>query len=159
MARLGVARRIDTAGLAIGGGRDFPEDAGGWIGALAARTGLPKLRVAALFERYGTQAAELAEAFGAEADIAGHSAAELGYLIVYEQVETLADLLLRRTTIAITGGLSLSVIDRSLELLAEAKGWTAERMATERRDFLDLLASRHGLSAETLSRRDQRSQP
>lgn len=158
MARLGVSRRVETAGLAIGGGRDFPDDVGGWVSAVADRTGLPEARVAALLERYGTEAAELAEAFGTEADIAGHSAAELRHLIANEQVETLADLLLRRTTIAITGALSLSVIERCLELLAEAKGWTAERAASERATFLDLLATRHGLSAETLSSRDQRSQ-
>ncbi len=159
MARLGVSRRVDTAALAIGGGRDYPADAERWINALAIQTGVPRPRLAALLERYGTAAAELAQTFGPDADIAGHSATELTYLIAHEQVETLADLLVRRTTIAITGDLSLSVIDRSLNLLAKAKGWTAERAANERVDFLDLLAARHGLSAETLSRRDQRSQP
>ena len=157
MARLGVARSIDTAGLAIGGGRNFPDDAGGWVSAVAARTGLPAARVAALLERYGTQAAELAQAFGAEADIAGHSAAELTHLITHEQVETLADLLVRRTTIAITGDLSLAAIESCLALLADAKGWTAERADAERQAFLNLLATRHGLSADTLSRRDTRS--
>ena len=157
MARLGIARHVDTAGLAIGGGRGYPEDTESWISALAIETGVPRPRLAALLERYGTQAAKLAVVLGAEADIAGHSAAELSHLIEHEQVETLADLLIRRTTIAITGELSLSVIDRSLQLLATAKGWTPERADAERRGFLDLLATRHGLSAETLSRRDQRS--
>lgn len=159
MARLGVSRSIDTAMLAIGGGRGYPDDEERWINALAIQSGVPRPRLAALLERYGTAAAELAERFGPDADIAGHSAAELDHLINEEQVETLADLLVRRTTIAITGDLSLSVIDRSLELLAKAKGWTAEHAARERQAFLELLATRHGLSNETLSRRDQRSQP
>ncbi|MBK8084904.1 MAG: glycerol-3-phosphate dehydrogenase/oxidase [Devosia sp.] len=159
MARLGVARRIDTAGLAIGGGRDYPGDPAPWVAELASRTGLAETRVAALLERYGARAAELAQHFGPDAAIAGHSAAELAYLIANEQVETLADLLVRRTTIAITGELSLRVIDRSLDLLSAARGWTAERAAAERRSFLDLLATRHGLSAESLARRDPRTQP
>ena len=159
MDRLGIARSVDTAGLAIGGGRDFPADPESWVRALAAETGLPEARVAALLERYGTRAAGLAQNFGADADIAGHSPAELAHLIAEEQVETLADLLVRRTTIAITGELSMSVIERCLDLLARARAWTAERAATERQAFLDLLAARHGLSADTLSRRDERSLP
>ncbi len=159
MDRLGAVRHVDTATLAIGGGRAFPDDPARWVTEFANRTGLPGPRIAALLERYGTRAAELAPQFGAEADIADHSAAELAYLIAHEQVETLADLLIRRTTIAITGALSLSVIDRSLELLSSARNWTPERAATERQSFLDLLATRHGLSAQTLSRRDHRTQP
>lgn len=158
MDQLGVFRHVDTVALAIGGGRDFPDDPQSWIADLAARTGLPISRIAALLDRYGTRAAELARHFGAEADIAGHSAAELSHLIAHEQVETLADLLIRRTTIAITGELSLSVIARCLDLLSAARGWTAERAAAERQSFLDLLANRHGLSTKTLSRRDHRTQ-
>ena len=157
MERLGVTRTIDTASLPVGGGRDFPQDPARWIADLASRTALPEPRLAALLERYGTRAAELAPEFGADADIAGHSAAELTHLIAHEQVETLADLLLRRTTIAITGALSLSVIARCLDLLSSARGWTAERAESERQSFLDLLASRHGLSTDLLSSRDHRS--
>ena len=157
MERLGVTRTIDTASLPVGGGRDFPQDPARWIADLASRTALPEPRLAALLERYGTRAAELAPEFGADADIAGHSAAELTHLIAHEQVETLADLLLRRTTIAITGALSLSVIARCLDLLSSARGWTAERAASERQSFLDLLASRHGLTTDLLSSRDHRS--
>ena len=157
MERLRISRTIDTASLPIGGGRDYPRDQARWIADIAAQTGLPPQRIAALLERYGTSAADLASAFGPEADIAGHSASELAHLIEHEQVETLADLLIRRTTIAITGALTLSVIVRCLDLLSAAKGWTAERAEAERQNFLDLLATRHGLSIHTLSRRDQRT--
>jgi glycerol-3-phosphate dehydrogenase len=157
MDRLGTVRSVHTASLPIGGGLDYPVDAAAWISDVASRTALPMPRIAALLDRYGTRAAELAPDFGADADIAGHSASELTHLIAHEQVETLADLLLRRTTIAITGDLSLSAIDRCLELLAEAKDWPTERAAAERENFLSLLATRHGLSLETLSRRDHRT--
>ncbi len=156
LARLGATRRVDTSNLPIGGGRAYPKDANRWSADLAARSGLPVERILALLDRYGTGAAEMAEHAGPDTDIAGHSAAELAYLIAHEQVETLADLLVRRTSIAITGQVSLSVITRCVELLAKAKGWSAERAATERQAFLALLANRHGLSAETLSHRDER---
>lgn len=156
MERLGVSRTIDTALLPIGGGRDFPKDRSRWIADLAAETGLSEARIAVLLERYGTRARDLAQGFGQEADTAGHSTAELAHLIAHEQVETLADLLIRRTTIAITGELSLSVIATCLELLANARGWPPARAEAERQSFLDLLATRHGLDAETLSRRDHR---
>jgi glycerol-3-phosphate dehydrogenase len=157
MERLGVYRTVDTASLPIGGGRNYPKDPAHWIADLAARTGLSEARVATLLERYGSSAAELALAFDDAADIADHSAAELNHLIAHEQVETLADLLIRRTTIAVTGAVSLAVIERCLDLLTAAKGWSPQRRATELQNLLDLLATRHGLSAETLSRRDQRT--
>ncbi|WP_395819725.1 glycerol-3-phosphate dehydrogenase C-terminal domain-containing protein, partial [Devosia sp.] len=156
LARLGATRRVDTSNLPIGGGRAYPKDANRWSAELATRSGLPVERILALLDRYGTGAAEMAEHVGPDTDIAGHSAAEFAYLIAHEQVETLADLLVRRTSIAITGQVSLSVITRCVEILAEAKGWSAERAATERQAFIALLANRHGLSAETLSHRDER---
>ncbi|MCP8883199.1 glycerol-3-phosphate dehydrogenase/oxidase [Devosia sp. XJ19-1] len=157
MERLCVSRTVDTKDLPIGGGRNYPKDPARWVTNLAAATGVSEKRAATLLERYGTSAADLAQVFGDAADIAGHSVAELNHLIAHEQVETLADLLLRRTTIAITGALSLSIIGRSLDLLATAKGWTEERRAIELQNLLDLLATRHGLSAQTLARRDQRT--
>ncbi len=155
--RLGVERAVDTASLPIGGGADYPADPQRWIAETAQSTGLPAARLAALLERYGSRAGELATQFGADAPIAGHSRAELEYLIANEHVETLADLLVRRTTIAITGGISMSVIDQCLAMLAEAKGWSPARAAAEKQSFLDFLAVRHALDAATLTLRDQRT--
>ncbi|MCY1556454.1 hypothetical protein D9M68_932070 [compost metagenome] len=111
----------------------------------------------ALLERYGSAAAAMAEISGAGDDIAGHSRAELAHLVATEHVETLADLLLRRTTIGITGALSLGVIEACLTILGDAKGWSPARREAALNEFLTDLMTRHGLDRATLAARDQRT--
>ena len=120
----------------------------------ALRTGLPQLRVQTLFERYGTGAERIADFLQAGADNpladATYSVREIVFLIRNEAVEHLDDLLLRRTTSAISGALSLAMTDATLDILATERGWDAERRAVERHRFLTLLAARHGVSEQTL---------
>ncbi|OCJ02536.1 glycerol-3-phosphate dehydrogenase [Rhizobium sp. AC44/96] len=163
LERLGRKRRLDTAERTFGGGRDFPDDRGDWLRRLAATTGLAEDRAAALFGRYGTDAAEVARFIAAAPDRmlphAGYSARELIFLIRGEAVEHLDDILLRRTTLAITGELSLEMADAVLEILAAEKGWPPQRAAEERTRFLTLIRERHGVCEETLSaRNEQRSE-
>src|SRR5690606_26478256 len=90
---------------------------------------------------------------------AGYSVREFLHLIRSEAVEHLDDLLLRRTTLAITGELSLSMTDAVLDVLATEKGWLAPRKAEERTRFLTLMRERHGVAEATLSaRNEQRSE-
>ncbi|MBZ9792201.1 glycerol-3-phosphate dehydrogenase/oxidase [Rhizobium sp. 3T7] len=163
LERLGLPRRLDTAERTFGGGRGFPDDRDDWLRQLSATTGLAADRVATLFTRYGTDAAEIARFISAGADQAlphaGYSARELIHLIRSEAVEHLDDLLLRRTTLAVSGELSLDVADVALAILAAEKGWPPQRAAEERARFLTLLNDRHGVSEETLSaRNEQRSE-
>lgn len=60
LKRLAQSRRIDTTERAIGGGRAFPKDRASWIEKLATTTELSSARIASLFKRYGTDAAEIA---------------------------------------------------------------------------------------------------
>ncbi|EJL57906.1 glycerol-3-phosphate dehydrogenase [Rhizobium sp. CF122] len=163
LERLGLPRRLDTAERTFGGGRGFPDDRDDWLQQLSATTGLAADRVATLFTRYGTDAAEIARFISVGADQAlphaGYSARELIHLIRSEAVEHLDDLLLRRTTLAVSGELSLDVADVALAILAAEKGWPPQRTAEERARFLTLLNDRHGVSEETLSaRNEQRSE-
>ena len=157
--QLGMKRRVDTAERAIGGGRVFPKDPDSWTRDLAASTGLPVARLAVLFERYGTEAEDIARFIAARPDHplphALYSARELQYLIRAEAVEHLDDLLLRRTTLAISGDLSLAMAEAVLELLAAEKGWSAQRAAEERGRFLNLMGERHGVTEQTLSARNE----
>ncbi|WEK50264.1 MAG: glycerol-3-phosphate dehydrogenase/oxidase [Candidatus Kaistia colombiensis] len=149
LERLGTKRRFGTEDLAIGGGRGFPEDPTPWIAGLAQRHGLSPAYAERLFERYGTSAetvaADIAKAPIVMLPGSDYSASEIAGIAEREQVETLADLFLRRTTIAITGGLTPDLIDAALAIVAEAKVWDAERSARERAAFLGLLASQHGI--------------
>ena len=89
----------------------------------------------------------------------GYSVRELVHLIRSEAVEHLDDLLMRRTTLAITGELSLAMADAALDVLATEKGWSAQRAAEERSRFLTLMGERHGVTEKSLSaRNEQRSE-
>ncbi len=163
LERLGKSRRVDTAERTIGGGRAFPKDGSSWIRDLAASTGISTDRAALLFERYGTDAADVARFIAAAPDHAlphgGYSVRELIHLIRCEAVEHLDDLLARRTTLAITGELSLAMTEATLDVLAAEKGWPAQRAADERSRFLSLMGERHGVTEKSLSaRNEQRSE-
>lgn len=163
LERLGVSRRVDTGDRAIGGGRGFPKTQDAWVGALSAVTGLPVERVAILFARYGTEADPVARFIAQKPDRAlphpGYSVREMQYLIDAEAVEHLDDLLLRRTTLAISGELSAAMADAVLDVLAAEKGWSPKRADEERDRFLILMRERHGVAGETLSaRNEQRSE-
>ncbi|WP_026186882.1 glycerol-3-phosphate dehydrogenase/oxidase [Ensifer sp. BR816] len=163
LQRLGHSRGVETTDRTFGGGRGFPKDRSGWIRDLSDSTGLPPDRAATLFERYGTDAKDIVRFTAAGPDHrlphAGYSARELLHLIRTEAVEHLDDLLLRRTTLAITGELSLDMTEAALDLLAAEKGWSAPRKAEERNRFLTLMRERHGVAEATLSaRNEQRSE-
>ncbi|AFL54160.1 glycerol-3-phosphate dehydrogenase [Sinorhizobium fredii] len=163
LERLGQSRRVNTADRTFGGGREFPKDHSGWIRDLSESTGLSPDRAATLFERYGTDAEDVARFTAAGQDHrlphAGYSARELLHLIRTEAVEHVDDLLLRRTTLAITGELSLAMAEAALDLLAAEKGWPEQTKAEELSRFLTLMRERHGVAEATLSaRNEQRSE-
>ena len=160
LERLGRRATVQTAHRAIGGGRDYPAPTLPWKKALAARTGLPASRIAHLFALYGTAASDLAEFIAAGPDEpladSGHSAREFIHLIRSEAAEHLDDLLLRRTTLAVSGRLSLDTVEASLDVLAAERGWDTNARAAERQRFLTLLSQRHGVSEATLESRNMR---
>lgn len=159
LERLGKTRSVNTAERPIGGGRRFPLDRAIWIAQKAAEKGITGVRMAELFARYGTQAEAIAAFIAAAPDKAlphrAYSARELLFLIRNEAAERLDDVLLRRTTLAITGSLSLDMTDAVLDLLATEKGWTSVQRAAERDRFLTLLRERHGVTEDTLSERNE----
>ncbi len=162
LERLGKTRRVATAERPIGGGRRFPPDRAEWIARTAREKGISGDRMGELFSRYGTEAEAIAAFIVAAPDAplpqAAYSERELLFLIRNEAVEHLDDVLLRRTTLAITGTLSLEMTDAVLDLLAAEKAWTPALRAAERSRFLTLLRDRHGVDELTLSaRNEQRS--
>ncbi len=149
LALLGRKRTQSTAELPIGGGAGFPttpaarED---WLrrhgGALSAE------RAGVLLDRYGTNAAELITAIGADAPLPsapGYSLAELEQLARTEDVVHLDDLVLRRTSLAFTGAATLDAIHDFAAAAATGLGWSAERRDEEIDRLLALLADAHGL--------------
>ncbi|OHV22990.1 glycerol-3-phosphate dehydrogenase/oxidase [Rhizobium sp. RMa-01] len=159
LEKLGRRRRVATTDRPIGGGRAFPANRSVWLAQAASGKDLSAGRMAELFGRYGTDAEPIAGFIAAGQDAAlphaGYTTRELQLLIRDEAVEHLDDLLLRRTTLAVSGELSLDMTDAVLDLLAQEKRWTPGRRAGERDRFLTLLNERHGVDEDMLSARNE----
>ncbi|MGP9804082.1 glycerol-3-phosphate dehydrogenase/oxidase [Paracoccus sp. NSM] len=148
MARLGVTRRRDTALLPIGGGHDYPADAGAWSDDAARRTLAAPARARQLLARYGTTAEAILRAEGAAPamlEASDHSEQELDWIIRNEQVGTLADLVMRRTALAVTGRLSSRDLARIADLCAGALGWDEARRDIDLKETQAMLLTRHRL--------------
>ncbi len=160
LERLGLTREIGTEELAIGGGRDFPADTATWCAALASEYKISKARVQTLLERYGSSARAVADEISKTADTMlpgyGYSHNEIRLIVEREQVETLADIFLRRTTIAITGGLTTELVDAVLDILATHKAWNAKQAAQEHAAFVALLKHQHGVDLSNPSETDNK---
>jgi glycerol-3-phosphate dehydrogenase len=161
LAILGVPRKTATGHRRIGGGIGFPEDETGraaLVAALAAEFAVSPERAEHAVSHYGTAAAAILR-FCREADdapLAGtaYTEAELRFLVRHESARTHADLLQRRTSLAITGCLSSAIIARTTAILAAELGWTQKVAEEEERRFRARLARDHGLSEAVLAERD-----
>ncbi|MEZ3159379.1 glycerol-3-phosphate dehydrogenase/oxidase [Microbacterium sp. BWT-B31] len=134
---LAVPRRRSTRGVAIGGGRGFPMTERARRAWLAEHdAGLEFTRAAVLLDRYGTVAAEVIAAVAADPDDAplatapAYSTGELRHLARTEHVVHLDDLLLRRTSLAFTGGAEAAASEIA-DAVAETLGWDAATRAAE----------------------------
>ncbi|MFE0018956.1 glycerol-3-phosphate dehydrogenase/oxidase [Mesorhizobium sp. NPDC059054] len=160
LERLGLTRKVGTEDLAIGGGRDFPTDTATWCAALASEYKISKARAQTLLERYGSSARAVADEISKTADamLPGYSYShnEIRLIVEREQVETLADIFLRRTTIAITGGLTTELVDAVLDILATHKAWNAKQAAQEHAAFVALLKHQHGVDLSNPSETDNK---
>lgn len=125
-------RKVSTQDLPIGGGRDYPRD----DMSRAVFTAKIGPRGNELLERYGT-CARTVQDFAATtqdkplASLPGYSSGEIAYLCTHENVRRLADLLLRRTAIAMEGLLTPEVIRETAVIAAMVLGWDKKRLALE----------------------------
>ena len=150
LARLGMPRRTGTESLPIGGGAGFPAtDAArdAWIADHAGRVGAE--RAARLLERYGTRAAEVIEALGADdgmlTHLEGYSRDEVRHLARTEHVVHLGDLVYRRTSAAFVGAVTAGLLDELAEVAGDALGWSAARRRREVEQLAADLVERHGV--------------
>ena len=160
LERLGLSRKVGTEDMAIGGGRNFPPDTVVWCAELAAEHKISEARAQVLLERYGTSARDVAAGLSVASDAmlpgCDYSEGEIRLIVEREQVETLADIFLRRTTIAITGDLTSELVDAVLDLLATRKNWDAGQASRERAAFLALLKHQHGVDLSNPSKTDKK---
>ncbi|MDF0514575.1 glycerol-3-phosphate dehydrogenase/oxidase [Agromyces sp. H3Y2-19a] len=151
LALLGGERVVSTKGLAIGGGAGYPatDDARRvWLVSHGDEVG--RARAEELLERYGTRAAAyLADIEGEpETPLAhhdGYSRNEIAWLARNERVVRLQDVVLRRTSLAFTGSLTVPLLDELAAVVGAELGWPAGRIAAEVAATASLLAERHGV--------------
>ena len=150
LGRLDRPRKVDTRMLPIGGGRDFPVDATArkrWIEARIGGTGLTEDRLETLLSRYGTTADAILthiKAAGREtplASLVGYTDAEIDWIARSEMIEHLADIVMRRTTLAIEGRLSTAALDEISSIMARALQWDEPRRTIEVRLIRQQLAA------------------
>ena len=157
LRRLGRTRKINTRHEPIGGGRGYPHDArerDAWIGAIAQRNNISAARAETLFVRYGT-AAEGVAAFCAQVEVgsadrlltgeSGYTAHEIRYLCEHDMVTHLADLLFRRTTIAISGHFTDALLLEASGVAAEVLGWDEARTLQEIDAAREIACERYGV--------------
>jgi len=159
MAELRHERVRDTLDLPIGGGAGFPQRPEELQHELAREFRIGGKRTAYLVDAYGTRAGEVLRfCIGRDddtpLDAAGCiTAAEISFLARHELVVGLADVLLRRTSLAIKGEISSALIERVAEVLAAESSWGEERTRSEVDAFTTDLANYHGVAREMLDQR------
>ncbi|MEI3845422.1 MULTISPECIES: glycerol-3-phosphate dehydrogenase/oxidase [unclassified Microbacterium] len=148
-------RTVSTAGRAIGGGRDYPaaEARDAWLTRNLPGAGA---RAELLMARYGTRAAEVWEHIeqGPDTPLAGGavSTRELEWMVENELVVRLADIVLRRTSLAFTGDVDEAVLEQLAAALAPLLGWDRARTDAEVDRTRALLNERHGLALPSPAR-------
>lgn len=153
---LGRPRRVSTLNLPIGGGANYPHSATALAAELKQEFTIPEARARHMASHYGTGAAKVLRACLGRADdlplVPGspYTAAEIAHLAASEFTVTLSDLVLRRTSLAITGALNGAVLDHLSATFAAAAGLTAEEAARQRAELAEDLITYHGLQPRKL---------
>ncbi|WP_240689679.1 glycerol-3-phosphate dehydrogenase/oxidase [Arthrobacter sp. PAMC25564] len=161
LAELGMERKVSTARLPIGGGAGFPDNADGvqrWIKAhMSAGRGAE--RTAGLLTRYGTRAGEVIgfmdSAPDGDADRLLHSThelsvRELAFMAQNEQIGHLADVLIRRTSLAFRGLVTGELLNEVAGILSGPLGWDTATRALEISHAEEVLQRFHGVRVHSL---------
>ena len=151
---LGRPRLQSTESLPIGGGAGLPMDAramDAYLSRIEAACQFTRERAWNLVIRYGTAAQWLAQQFAASGDrplrhAPDYSVAEVQYLCRDTGVMHLADLVVRRTVLAISGKVTDALLAELADVAAMALGWDTARRDQELAACAELLRERHDVS-------------
>ena len=140
LQRLNAPHRKSTKFIPIGGGKNYPTDGDArktWLQKAHQETGIAIDVIDILLSRYGTHALSVLshnspyQADDWLIDTQDYSTLEIDYIAHHEQVESVLDVVMRRTTMAIEGKLSLNSIKQIAEIVGKAKGWKPARIKSE----------------------------
>lgn len=148
LADLGIARKISTRDMPIGGGAGFSDHL---ATDLTSSHGLSAERSGYLVDLYGARAAAVAD-FCAQDDrpLPGvlMTTGEVIWAVQHEQALHLADVLQRRGPLAIRGLLSMALITAMARIMGGELGWSEARTEAEINSFLSDLATWHGVTLD-----------
>lgn len=143
---LGLARKTSTRDVPIGGGAGFSDRL---VADLASSCGLSAERAAHLVDLYGARATLVAD-FCPRDDCplpgVPMTEGEVLWAVRHEQALHLADVLQRRSPLAIRGLLSLPLIDAAARVMGGELGWSEAQTQGEVARFLNDLATWHGVT-------------
>ncbi|MGN0128197.1 glycerol-3-phosphate dehydrogenase/oxidase [Arthrobacter sp. YC-RL1] len=149
---LGEREIRSTAGVPIGGGKDFPMNEGelaAWYAARENAAGRDRLRV--LLERYGTGADAVLAQLGEDTALQHSdelSCQELAYMAAHEQVGRLIDVFIRRTNLAFRGLVTKDLVSEAARCLAGPMGWDDTQTQAEIAHTISVLAGSHGVDLD-----------
>ncbi len=154
LPRLPADRKEHTPDIPIGGAENLPANRvarAHWAEEQYALKHFTRTRQTALIERYGSKAESVANFILHEKDqpllnCPDYTRREILYLITHEDVVRLADILDRRTSIAILGGLNKALIEEVADLCADALRWDSARKQTEIQIYLTQLRTHNGIT-------------
>lgn len=155
LQRLGKDRKHSTAMQPIGGGKAYPTtdaERAAWLTREEPASGLGRVEFERLFQRYGT----LATLIGADIAVNRATGAaeslqqqptylrgEIHYLARTEKVAHLEDFVLRRSSLAMLGLVTRSLLVELSEVIGDALGWNAEQQQVEVERTVARLAKHH----------------
>ena len=160
LKELGTERRVETLALAIGGGRDFPAETDALKKQLQTDFDISAERASHVAGIYGSGARSVLEHCRSCAvdrplvEGTGQTTGELAFLLKNEFVETLSDLVLRRTSLAIDGSLSMDMLDTLVDLFRAETGLSVQDTDRQRTDLINELNDFHGVSRAMLESRN-----
>ena len=149
--QLGRPRARSTENLSIGGGANLPAEAKAmqaFIERISMASGVSRRRAEQLVARYGSQAHALALSFASVEErplrhAADYSDAEIVHLCAETGAVHLADLVIRRTLLAIRGKVNDALLAELAQIASVALGWSAERRRSEMQECARELRERH----------------
>lgn len=150
---VGLPRKVSTRNTAIGGGVGFPRDRASrriWCSRHANGHDLEFVEL--LLNRYGTQAAELLSQLPQKThaliSTPLYSTEELAHLATREDVVHLDDVVLRRTSLAFSGGLTREALEEVAAAIAPVMNWTARVQRHEVDRLQQILKDAHRIELD-----------
>ena len=155
LAAFGKKRLTNSENMPVGGGKQYPSDRDErwrWLHKQSREYQLAFEHVKQLFDRYGTQARQVAAFLAAEPDDKplkfhpDYTIREIIYLTEQEPVGHLDDIILRRTNIGKMGQANADLVAEIGQIVGKSLNWSSEHTQQEIERTFMTLVEEHGVA-------------